>query len=302
MSKKKTTVISEITDQTEDFGTPVEATEDEQIVVDSPQPGALVPPEGEVVEYTPPTKKKGVIPMPPIDPEANDPLKEAIIHVLAQMGANATLEGIQTKLTQASTHTTTHTIPGTKTEVEFDIEDYLDVPALFFCYKSAYTLFGDKRLGKVTGTPSGQPIRFTNTFRTKRYGRNPREVEVYHVSTAKIHSKIEAEWLRNHTLFNIVFFERIGDATTVDVYLAEKMAEVNATVSVWNAYQVIEKAKVMNIPITNDIENMRKQILVKMAQGEIQAQIRKSKDFAKKTGNLQVALSHPMVDGTPDEG
>ncbi len=153
---------------------------------------------------------------------------------------------------------------------EFDtLADYLEVPAVFFSFSSEYACHADVRNGKESRPPLGDFIKFKKLYRYNRKGAG-RAVETIAVSQAIVRSKKTAEWIRKHTLFGIKFFENINDAKSVDVTLAEKMAEAAGRVSSMSDYQVIERARIENIYVHQDLEKLRKELIQKLAKNDIQ--------------------------------
>lgn len=148
-------------------------------------------------------------------------------------------------------------------------DDYLDVPAVFFSFSFEYSCHADVRNGKESLPPLGQFVKFKKLYRYNRKGAAGRGVETISVSQATIRSKSTAEWLRKHTLFGIKFFENINDVKSVDVTLAEKMAESSARVSSMSDLQVIERSRAEGIPTNADLDQLRKELIQKLALDDI---------------------------------
>jgi len=152
-------------------------------------------------------------------------------------------------------------------DADFDArEDYLDTPAVFFAFSCWYGVYGDKRYGREVTPPRDQPIIFEKLYRySKKTG--GRTAEMVSVSQATIRSKSMAEWLRNHSLFGIKFFEDMGKAQNVNVTLAEKMSEMNNVVNRLNDHSVIERCKREGITVaTGDLMELRKILTRKLAE------------------------------------
>lgn len=152
-------------------------------------------------------------------------------------------------------------------DIENPVDDYLEEPIVFFSFSSHYSIFSDKRYNREVLPPRGEPVVFEKLYRYKRRSKLGRGIEVVSVSQVVVHSKSTVEWLRNHSLYGIKFFENINKAKNVNVTLAEKMAEMNAVVTNMNDMQVIERAKRENIDISNpDLHYIRQMLTRKMAE------------------------------------
>jgi len=168
-------------------------------------------------------------------------------------------------------------------EDDYDVDvfdDYLEDPVTFFAFSAVYSIYGDKRRGKESLPPSGEGVKFTKLYRYSKGGNTGRNVQMVSLSQAVVRSRSTAEWLRNHTLFGIKFFENIKKASGVDVSLAEKMAEANNLVSGLGDHAVIQRAKLEGVDLSNpDLSLIRKQLTEKLAENYLA----KSKNKALKS-------------------
>jgi len=156
------------------------------------------------------------------------------------------------------------------TEAEIDVDDFLDVPLTFFCYSFSYTLFGDLKFGRQVKTPYGTPMKFKPLYRYRRKGATRYENVVVSVSVATIRSKKEATWLREHSLFGIKFFEKIGDAQNADVTFSEKVVETSNRLNSMSQFEVIERARVEGLAITDDVDDIKKRLCFHLAEKSMQ--------------------------------
>jgi hypothetical protein len=153
-------------------------------------------------------------------------------------------------------------------------DDFLEVPAIFFAYSTAYALSGDKRRNKYENAPGGEMIKFRKAYRYEKRSSRGRGVDIVSTCSVKVQSKQLAEWLRGHTLFGIKFFENMSEAANVDVSFAEKMSQVQGVISSMSDMQVIERARMIegiNIN-TPDTDYIRKQLVEKIARKEMQGE------------------------------
>jgi len=156
-------------------------------------------------------------------------------------------------------------------------DDYLDEAVVFFAFSTIYGIYGDKRYGREVDTPRGEGFSFKKLY---RYGkrRTARGIEMVSVSQLIVRSRIDAEWLKAHSLFNIKFFESVDKVQNVDVTFAEKLAEQNTIVSSMNDYQVIQRCKSNDIAVsTSDTVQLRKMLVRKMADDALKRTAHKKK-------------------------
>jgi hypothetical protein len=160
---------------------------------------------------------------------------------------------------------------------EYDLlEDYLEVPAVFFCFSQEFNVHADVRQGRESLPPLGF-VKFKPLYRYHR--KNSRGVDVIAVSQCIIRSKAQSDWLRRHTRFGIKFFENIDDVKSVNTVLAEKMSEYSGMVSRMSDHQVIQRAQQITLPVHSDIEQLRKELIQKLAEKDILASKKKQDDF-----------------------
>ena len=160
---------------------------------------------------------------------------------------------------------------------EYDIlDDYLEVPAVFFCFSQEYSVHGDKRNGRESLPPLGF-VKFKPVYRYHR--KAGRGIDVIAVSQTVIRSKAQANWVRKHSLFGIKFFENVDDVTSVDTTLAEKMAAQSSRVQKMSDLQVIERARQENLPVHQDIDKLRKELVQKLAEDDIKRNSKKKEAF-----------------------
>jgi len=174
---------------------------------------------------------------------------------------------------------------------DFIKEDYLDEPVTFFAFSSYYGIYGDKRKSHNVPTPYNRPFQFKRLYRTTKPSSVGRGVEIITVSQCVVRSKIESEWLRDHTLFNIKFFESIEKAKNINALLAEKMGEANSVVSKMSDQQILERAQREDIDIVNpDISEVRKLLIHNMAKKAMRLEKEKAETSlkAKRDGNDRI--------------
>lgn len=149
---------------------------------------------------------------------------------------------------------------------EFDPEDLMAVPAMFFSYDFKYAIYDDVRFGKVVNPPAGK-IKFNPIHRdVKKVG--GKNAPIYNnMSIAIIYSKKQYEYLRSHSLFGIKFFENVKQASEVNH--DESMALVDAynSISSLSSYQLRNRCLSEGIKIeSSDDGELRKKLAIKIGK------------------------------------
>lgn len=197
------------------------------------------------------------------------------------------LQDLQAKVDRMEAEKSAKTEIANETEKNLE-DDYLETPATFFSYSSKYGIYGDKRRGKIIGTPNNEGIKFDAYYRYNKKNAGKRGTDTVSISRAVIRSKSEAEWLRNHSQFGIKFFESIRTALDANVFLAEKMVQVSNMVSGLGDMQVIQRAKSEGITIIDpDISNVRQQLIKKIATKQINSERQAVEAKAKTLGIVE---------------
>jgi hypothetical protein len=155
-------------------------------------------------------------------------------------------------------------------------DDWLDNPAVFFAYSFDFSIHGDKKRGVETKPPHGM-IKFKPIVRSKRPGR--KSETVISVSSVKVHSKAVADYLRNHSQFQIMFFESMEKVLNIDTDWAQRLIEANTAINNMSDQQVIARCRQYGITIGSDIKHMRKSLVEHEA--ERAASLRKEKLYGK---------------------
>jgi hypothetical protein len=137
-------------------------------------------------------------------------------------------------------------------------EDWLEQPVVFFAFSMNFSIHGDKKRG-VESTPPHGAIKFKPLVRTKR--KRSRDVQVISVSSIKVNSQIEVDYLRNHSQYGIAFFENMTSAMAVDSTWAQKMMEAQQSISRLSDMQIIARVQQEGLSVTNSPEAMRRQLV-----------------------------------------
>jgi hypothetical protein len=137
-------------------------------------------------------------------------------------------------------------------------DDWLEQPVVFFAFSMNFSIHGDRKRG-VENLPPHGAIKFKPLVRTKR--KRSRDVQVISVSSIKVNSKTEVDYLRNHSQYGIAFFENMTSAMAVDSTWAQKMMEAQQSITRLSDMQVIARVQQEGLSVTNSPEAMRRQLV-----------------------------------------
>jgi len=200
--------------------------------------------------------------------------KADILNLLSKAGGDSDTKELLKKLieeTKASNvpESLRHRITAIR-EDEIDMDDFMEEPATFFSYHAYYSVFGDKKYGREVGTPYDTPIRFVLRSTKRMHDDSKFAQSTLCICVATIQSKKECEFLRKHTLYGADFYEEIQGVANIDVTIASKYGEVSSMISGWSQHQVLNRAKIENIEIGTDIEEVKKKLVHKLAFAELE--------------------------------
>ncbi len=164
----------------------------------------------------------------------------------------------------------------TYTKDTLPMEDLLEKPVMFFAFCNSTIIFDDVVKGGLTVNAPYHPIVFNPYLRYEQPGQKGKIITQ---CMALVWSKQQVEFVRNHSLFSIEYFEKLSDATNYSVDLIDKVVAAYERVKHLNEFQVKQRCIEMNINIdTQDFKILRKKIAHVMAQ-----EIQKAEDFARLT-------------------
>lgn len=157
-----------------------------------------------------------------------------------------------------------NTKPEKSTYVKDMVDDYMDIPEVYFTFSSGFFHHGEFRNGKESLPPNGA-IEFKPVIRMRRASKTGGQ-QTISISSAKIHSKAEAEWLRNSSLIGIKFHRQVEEVANIDAIWASKLIEANTSIARLTDVQVIARCKDLSIRVTEDVPAMRRQLVNKIAE------------------------------------
>lgn len=151
------------------------------------------------------------------------------------------------------------------TESEIDMEDLLPEEEwqTFAVHKIYDVIVGDKRHGKQIRVPY-EPIKFL--IQASKIVKNGKASTITNFATYTCKSKKELKWLKDHTQYNIRFFDSINGAASVEAEEAKLLAKNMNLLNSFDQHQVLKYAKDHDVPVTSDLPIMRAEIATKLTK------------------------------------
>ena len=136
----------------------------------------------------------------------------------------------------------------------------------FIQHSVGTVIVDDLRNGKPVRVPFGK-IEFT--YESTKAVKNGKEHEVHNFCKYTCKSKKELQWLRGHSLYNIIFFENIKGAMSTDASKAMKLATVVRGLSSMGSHDIIHMAKSYGIEMHENVNAMRGEIALKLVEEQM---------------------------------
>ena len=149
-----------------------------------------------------------------------------------------------------------------------DAEDVLDEKEMitFVAHKIMYVIADDKRNGRNVKAPFGLIVFKHNSTRLVRNGK---ETDQFNISTYTCRSRKELEWLRTHSLFGVMFFDKISQAITSDAHKASRLAKHVLALKTVGQHQLVQMARSREIPVVEDLNYLRSMIAQSIVEAEM---------------------------------
>jgi hypothetical protein len=178
-----------------------------------------------------------------------------------------------TKIIQASVNTRDRDLnyeAGIKEE-DIPVDDFIE-PGVRFCAPFVgYVIVDDRRKGHRVLLPYNKPSIFFEYGATRRIQQGKYEaVAPYSVYTSK--SKKEIQWLRDHSHYNIFFYESSTAAVGADVIRMQKTARVMTVLQHYTLHDLIKRCREYNVAPSEDPASMRSQLVQVMVDVEIKSE------------------------------
>jgi len=157
------------------------------------------------------------------------------------------------------------------TESQIDPNDMLpkDEWVTFVTHKVGYVIVDDIRQGFPVRVPFGM-IQFE--YESTKQVKNGKEVELYNISRYTCKSKKELKFLREHSLYNAIFFDNIKGALTSNGQRAIKLAVAMRGLSSMGQHDLVNTARNYGIPIGENLNALRGEIANIIVENQINAE------------------------------
>jgi hypothetical protein len=154
------------------------------------------------------------------------------------------------------------------TESEIDLDDLLEEKdwVTFAVHKIYDVIVGDKRHGKQIRVPY-EPIKFL--IQASKIVKNGKSSSITNFATYTCKSKIELDWLRNHSQYNIRFFDSINGAASVEAKEATVLSKNMNLLNSMNQHQIFKYAKDHDVAVTSDLNIMKAELATKLTKKEL---------------------------------
>jgi len=160
------------------------------------------------------------------------------------------------------------------TAVVAEEDDYDPIGAKFFAHSHFRIIFGYKRNGKEV-LPPYEPIKLNHAASWTKSQMGTRETRTVQICMVELHSKKEIEFMRNFPQYNQTVFETLNDAKDVDVFLTDYVNLITPEVVKMDQHQLVQRAQNMGIPVSTNVDDMKRQLIYKMAYQKLEADKRK---------------------------
>lgn len=155
-------------------------------------------------------------------------------------------------------------------------EDYVR----FYAHVSTYIIVDDLRNGRPVQTPFKNDIKLDYTASTTIGSGKTQEREHMCVYTCK--SKKEAKWLKEHSLYGIMFYSSGEGVVSVNSKKATQMATLMKNLMAQDKYQILEACKQHGIEMREDVSQMRMALANKMVEDVAVLEVRADENRIKE--------------------
>ena len=174
---------------------------------------------------------------------------------------------------------------------EIDPDDIVEEGVIFTSVGTGFLITDDRRFNKTIKIPGGKPFIKFRYAATKINTNNRKEDEILTYCTYISYSKKEIEFLRNHTLMDIAFFENNPKkAMSRSAKFIQLASNVHNQISGLDKMKLISKAKNMGITGAMDIKTLRSEIAAKVAEEQVNRESNRSAVAANEEWEKDVFL------------
>lgn len=154
-------------------------------------------------------------------------------------------------------------------EEQIPVDDF-DAEGVRFCAPFVgYCIVDDVRKGQRVKLPFGKKSVFFDYAATRKVQQGKYEATAP-FSVYRSHSKKEIEWLRNHTYYNVMFYESSNAAVQADLLKIQKLGKFMSILKNLEFHDIIKRCNEYGVPISEDAPTMRMQLAQKIVEREME--------------------------------
>lgn len=167
-------------------------------------------------------------------------------------------------------------------EEDIPADDYDEKGVRFCAPNVGYVISSDRRKGHEVVLPYNKATIFFEYQATKRMQQGKYEsVSPYCAYTS--HSKKEIEWLRNHTHYNVMFYESATQALSQDVERMKKMTRIMTLLNHYTVPELLKRCTEYGVAKGENADVMRGHLALAMADKEVESERVKIQKRAEET-------------------
>jgi len=156
------------------------------------------------------------------------------------------------------------------------LEDIDPHGVVFYAPLAGYVISGDTKNGIPIKLPWGKKSIFFEHMHTKII-KTGKYDEVAPLSKYHSSSKKEIEWLRNHSMCNVLFYESSPSMKVREASTAARLADILAGIKDLDLHEIVKRCHAEGVGVNDSIEDMR----VGLAYKTLEKELSKDKELAK---------------------
>lgn len=169
-------------------------------------------------------------------------------------------------------------------------DDYDENGVMFSAPFLGYEIVDDIRKGHRVRLPYGKKDIFFEYGATRRYMQGNGYEAIVPYSTYLSRSKKEIEWLKNHSMFNVQFYESLNETAHVDGERINRLSVIMKMLNTLEVVDLIKRGKDYGVPYSSDPKTMRINIAMKMIDKEFEHLKQKTTDRLIETEKEKLIL------------
>jgi len=161
-------------------------------------------------------------------------------------------------------------------------DDYNEVGVRFCAPFVGYFVNDDFRKNRRVKLPFNKPHIFFDYASTRRVGQG-RFASTAPYSVYTSHSELEIQWLRDHSNYDIMFFESSTEAANAKTVQAIRLSSIMSTLRDYELNQLIQVARENKVPYNEDIHALRINVATKLSENQLALEEKRAKEQVSET-------------------